>query len=245
MKDETSSNEATFIVPCRSNLAPLSKGALPLFQYSLCDQITEQIHKLRRIISRHGVRYLPIRLPGHAGIDQSNNRNLQARRLVDHRALSLRIEDHHAIGRLRRADVELLVPAAEPPRARAVGQESPEAPRGVVLDSDGLGHLRDDLVEDGVGVDEEQPRVVAGEVADEVAGVADAYQALIGVDDADAVAGALGEDLEVVLRHAPADVGVRVDELLYQYGVERHFLRLEKDFFCRLISNVHIYERRA
>lgn len=97
-----------------------------------------------------------------------------------------------------------------------------------MLDSDGLRHLRDDLIEDRVGVDEEQPRIVAGEVADEVAGVADAHQALVGVDDADAVARALREDLEVVLRHAPADVRVRVDELLYQYGVERHFFRLRK-----------------
>lgn len=43
-----------------------------------------------------------------------------------------------------------------------------------MLDSDGLRHLRDDFIEDGIGIDEEQARVVAGEVADEIAGVAEA-----------------------------------------------------------------------
>lgn len=43
-----------------------------------------------------------------------------------------------------------------------------------MLDSNCLGHLRDDLVEEGIGVDEEEARIVAREVADEIAGVAEA-----------------------------------------------------------------------
>lgn len=95
-------------------------------------------------------------------------------RLVNHRALPLRVENHYAIRRLRRADVEFLIPAAKPPRARAVRQKASEAPRGVVLDSDGPRHLGYDLVEEGVSVDEEQARVVAGEVTNEIAGIAEA-----------------------------------------------------------------------
>lgn len=77
------------------------------------------------------------------------------------------------------------------------------------VDADLAGHLLDDLVEEWISVDEEEIGFLASEEGDEVAGVSQAYECLVRVNDGLAVAEAISEDLEMVLGHAPTQVGVR------------------------------------
>lgn len=69
--------------------------------------------------------------------------------------------------------MEFLVPGAELLGAATVGEESPKTPRGVIGAADFGGHLGDNLVAEGIGVDEEEAGIKAGKGRDEVAGVAE------------------------------------------------------------------------
>lgn len=90
------------------------------------------------------------------------------------------------------------------------------------VDSNLAGHLLDDLIEEWIGVDEEKVGLLASEEGDEVAGISQAYECLVRVDDGLTVADAISEDLEMVLGHAPTLVGVRAEELLYHSRVDCH-----------------------
>lgn len=107
----------------------------------------------------------------------------------------------------------------------AVGEEAagaPESVHGGSVAADLLGHLLEDFVPEGVGVDEHEAGLVLGHGGDELGGVAEAYEGLVRVDDGHAIAGAVGELLEVVGGDTAAQMGVRAQQLLYHYGVERH-----------------------
>lgn len=70
--------------------------------------------------------------------------------------------------------MELLAPRPELLRASTVGQEPAESPRRVVSAADPTRHLVDDLVAEGIGVDEEEFSLLADEAANELARVAEA-----------------------------------------------------------------------
>lgn len=70
--------------------------------------------------------------------------------------------------------MELLVPGPKLLRAPTIGQEAAEPPRSVAGAADFLGHLIDDFIEESVGVDEEESPLLADQIGDELAGVAEA-----------------------------------------------------------------------
>ena len=136
---------------------------------------------------------------------------------MDERGLAVGAEHDDAVGRLRRREAEALVAGAELLGAEAVGEGPPGAPeeaqRGAVA-AELAGHLLDDLVEMRVGVDDHDAAVAARHGGDELGGAAEADEGLVGVDDGDAVAAAVGELLEVVGHHALPHVGVGAQQLL-------------------------------
>lgn len=122
--------------------------------------------------------------------------------------------------------MKLLVPGAKLLGAAAVGQEAAEPPRGVVAAANSLRHLVDNFVEQVVGVDEQEPALVADQIADKLAGVPETDQGLVGVDDGHGVARAVGVDLEVVGGDAAAQMAVRAQELLDNNRVYSHCFAL-------------------
>ena len=189
-------------------------------------QITKQIHKLHWIFSWNRIGDLLKRVQRHTRIHHRNNRYLQPRRLLNHRRLPFGIQNHDTVRRLTRAENDLLVSGPKLLGTRTVGEKAAEPPGGVGGEaSDFSGHLLDDFVEEGVGVDKEETTLLADEWGHEVAGISHADEGLVGVDDGAPVAEAIGVDLEMVLHQAPPHMGVGAQKLLYNERMYRHFLR--------------------
>lgn len=107
----------------------------------------------------------------------------------------------------------------------AVREEAASAPQhvhGGAVAPNPLRHLLDDFVPEGVGVDEHEAGLLLGEGGDELGGAAEADEGAVGVDDGHAIAGSVGELLEVVGGDTAAQMGVGAEQLLYDYGVESH-----------------------
>lgn len=186
---------------------------LLLQQKSLGDQITEQIDELHGIVGRDRVGDSLVNVERHGGVDKGHDGNLKLLGLEDDGRLSLGVEDDDAIGGLRGSEAELLVARTEPLGAETVGEEASGAPEGVlvgVVEADPLGHLLEDLVKERVGVHEQEAGLLPSHGANEGAGAAERDKGFVRVDDGHAIADAVRVSLEVVGRHAPPQVGVRV-----------------------------------
>lgn len=108
-------------------------------------------------------------------------------------------------------EANLLTAGPELLGAVAVGEEPTSAPQqvhGGAVAADLLRHLLDDLIPEGVGVDEHEAGLLLGEGGDELGGGAEADECSIRVDDGHAIAGSIGELLEVVGCYSTTQMGV-------------------------------------
>ncbi|KAL2234262.1 UNVERIFIED_CONTAM: hypothetical protein Sindi_1158400 [Sesamum indicum] len=80
----------------------------------------------------------------------------------------------------------------------------------------------------GIGIDEQEPVIIAGKMANEIAGIAEANYGLVGINNAERVPGAIGEDLEVMGCHVAANVGVCAQQFLDYDRVKLHPQRNRK-----------------